>query len=1557
MKNNITRFFKGIHTDSPVEYQPKDTYRFILNALNRTDSGEQFNKSTMLSNEAQQEINGNRVPLGSCYMVDGQNCIIFYNTESKDTEIAIQYDTGQLKIFAALDLGMSLNHKVDVLFRIRKGCERTIYITSEDTKLLTFNFDNPDSFKTNGLFSKQKFLLQKTFQEFIPSISDLTISENGQLPSGSYIFYIQLFTEDLNPTEVIRLTDSVIIYNDNYSKEYSNIRGSTNERNLFQDFGITNKSINFKINNIDEDYAYYKVIIVKSTTGSGQISEVTKTNIIPKVSQNFTYTNNEDFEKSTVEEIALFTDIIEGAKHLTQIDNILTVSSYKSKDIDYRDLQRYASKIKTDLATTVIDLTNIDYYGNPKRGTVHNELMGYMPGEIYSFNIHYVFDDYTVSPGFHIPGISATEESAMSKDNESVTQIYDSTNLDWGCDSLGNSLNNQKVRHHRFPFRSDLGLPLYQELDYSNVAIKLITRAYLNITGTPTQNTINLLITYEVSGNQFQTTTSFDASTISPLNPLRLFIAENINPITNIVIQEQDVNGNFVAPFSGINYATEVVQESQANTTDKAYYSVIMGIKFSNIDVPEIIGDHKIIGYYITRAERKESDKTILDTGVLTPLIKESGNNGNEVEFVAHGHIMPQNPEKVEGIYNLIHPEHKFNNKEYTYATELIKHGEYQVENRFTTTKITQDVQPGTSYNPEIHKRRERDSDGFSLYQLIRDTTLRYVQDTTNVISDETELDKIFYLDALFSNNAEDADNNRVQVFNLSSDNKTGFVSTKDLNIGQGVSLPYVSLKRNIDSPYNDFRQRAYYSETNTMLYFTQQTNNTVTLFNGDSYISSMRYSSSMFHDIKLKHRKEKRGIGNFILGGLAILAAVALAPLTGGGSLLLGAKVAAGLAVGASVAALGFGLSQVATGLKKEQLSKVYNDLYEQGLKDTVDDQLTKQYWGNGYTPSDDTIHWFHDIVSNLWFESSVNMNWRMGSTSGITDFLNSPENFNAENDIQYMLDKITTPDSENDDGRNYQAFAKPELYLINKDYKLREKSKIYNSLSPTYTSSKCNETFNNRVRYSLQSFSEELTDNYSVLLPNNYRDIPGEFGNITNTFKISNNFYVHTQEALFHLPQNFQERVTSDIVTFIGSGEYFNLPPRLIVDTDTGTSAGTNSKWSCLKTPHGYFFVCESERVIYKFTGNDLKNLSLKGLREDHRKMLPYAFNEQYKLDNNKNYPYLNNTSTDYGIGFIAVYDHQKDMVFFTKKDFLLNDFQEQDYELSIQNNQLYIFRNYQLNIASRPGWTYKGIIDNKMVFYKYDCTKLETEYVYPELVNNSVCNNSWTLSFSLETDHWNSYHSFIPNFYISGPDYYMSWKNNKFYKHNVPKKFLEYYGEKHPFIIDYISNSDTLQTRILNSINLITKANRYLDSGVVEERFITFNKAIIYNSRQCTGILNLEVKDQYDVDYLLQQINQDNNKTIIDRNEKDWSFNNIRDIRIDYSQPIFLDDIKDKQGEYFIDKVLNQPSLSYTKDWNNLEMLRDKYFNIRLIFETNEDVELVFKNSIENESISFR
>src|SRR5690606_33032114 len=122
------------------------------------------------------------------------------------------------------------------------------------------------------------------------------------------------------------------------------------------------------------------------------------------------------------------------------------------------------------------------------------------------------------------------------------------------------------------------------------------------------------------------------------------------------------------------------------------------------------------------------------------------------------------------------------------------------------------------------------------------------------------------------------------------------------------------------------------------------------------------------------------------------------------------------------------------------------------------ADDEITQEIFGPN--PADDEVQWLGDTVTNLWFESRVNIHQRQGATINMPDFLPSPgiqagvgSHFThtigigvtytvlispdtAQNELDsYLIEKLTVLDTENVSGRLYKGYASAEIYEWNLD------------------------------------------------------------------------------------------------------------------------------------------------------------------------------------------------------------------------------------------------------------------------------------------------------------------------------------------------------------------------------------------------------------------------------------------------------------------------------------------------------------------------------------------
>lgn len=1646
MKEDLQRPHKGLYMDSSYIDQPKATYSFALNAVSESLEGDNNKISFEQSNEISILLPDGLSLLNTTYIGKNSFCVFLVGNHSEIGIINLDrksYVTKFSDLNSTEKLNLNIAYPIEAVYRLRRGCDQTIYFTDDYNLPRYFNLSSPTDFKkdfiTNPVDYKDvdkywnidKFNLIKTYNS-IPKYKRIEVKEGGILKAGSYNFAIQYLDNDLNPSEWLNVSDTIIIYHDNaFETSYESVRGSTNKKTLYQDFGITNKSIKLEIENLDLSYAFYRIGIIEATAGTGQVTDVVYSENLSIRQNIFNYTGSNAVIKGTIEEIALFQNDIKKAKSILQIENRILLGNIQGSLTNLCKLQKYASKIKPNFTSKKIILNSIESETNQKNAEIHHFVkdtednsIGYMPGEIYSFGIVYIFTGGVKSPVYHIPGVSPEDEDTlMSKDNILETTSYiDNEQCDnnigyWGLDYLGNPLANENVRHHRFPSRKELH-------ENPNVEENFNLKIAPESPSTPVTNNILKLqedtvgplngvtevrykVSYTIEGEIRAVTGVIDLTGYNENNTTTNFnivIVTNINEITNPIVEEIDSEGNVINPgdsnHSGIDFITvlsqELIQVSNGVNTSR-----IMGINFNNITIPtkEEIGE-EIIGYYIVQNKRDEDNKTVLDTGVLLPLTEHE--NWQGVGFLSpdtNNLLSTEDPEHTEsnlvkGVYNkyaLFHPENAFSNKEYTNA-QIEYHSIYGLEQVvIKENKDIQDAQPGTSYNPERHDKSERDTDGFTLQILSRKVQANVnLYEANGVPAGKdfiSDVKNIKYLNSLHSFSVEEEGSVK-EIFNLSADNRFAVV-TSNQNMPSysvpaypsdiveepflkfGLRKTIVTLKRPLSDPYSNFRTLAYYKASKNI----QDSSDTETsVFSGDSYISPITLTSSIFSDVRIRARPGKKPAWWKVVIGVIISAAAIIA--TAGTALPLVAGIAA------STIAVGFTVSAVASGIKTEKMNEVYNNLYEQGLKNVVHDVITKKTFGPN--PNDDSIQWFSDVIEGLYLESSVNMNWRIGSSGEIPDFANSPKNYSIDFHLDRLADKLSVLDPENDSGRLYQGFCNAELYEVNLDYLRREAEKPFFHLPIEYDCcSDCPEDFPGRWVWSEQSFQEELTDNYRSFLPLSYRDIQGESGDLINLFSVQDNIYLHTENSLWNLPKNFQERVTDQVVSFIGTGDYFSIPPKLIKDSINGNNSGNQHQRGVLKTPYGVVFVSENEKGIFLFDGKSLQPIHLQGISNWLKNNLNVFMIDLFQERSQLEYPLKDAPYSKYGTGYVLGYDPRKQRVLITKKDFIINNEEiltATDLYLGFEGENVFYLSDLQGQIdALNEGEEYLWKIDSyegSQIFLKKESYKQVStpgkdelgvlEYKIDMMTLNALpitletFDNSWTISYNLKKRQWESFMSYFPNKYLTTGNEFYSYKaenSNSIWRHNIKGKYNSFYGNNFSTIVEYV-NINSPETRVLNALKLYTEAKKY-DSetdSFINIKNKTYNKAVFYNSRQCSGLLTLVPKEEDENSWFSPESSTPNlGEILIDKREEDWNVNEIRDIRIDYSKPIWIKSKEVLNSLPFIDKVLNEETLDFNKDWQQMERLRDKYLVVRLIFDNFEDINILLNYSYLNESSS--
>ena len=1675
---SVNYFSKGLSVDTGFLNQPKGSYSFCLNGVNESIEGDLGKISNEESNEVVTYLKSGYTPIGKVYIGNNTTVILSCSTVEgfSVSEIGLLDKSFNYTVLVNDEnspLNKKLNFKVSsqiqAVYRLRRGCERTIYFVGKDYPVRYYNIDKPNQFKTNNLWDSTKFDLFKKVRNK-PAIDKVEIlNTEGSLLPGSYSILVQHLDEDLNATEFIELIRDINIYNESLDSLYYDIEGSVQVKDTpMYSFGNTSKAISISLENVDKAFSYIRYAFVERTSGNGQISSVKYSDNLPISSTSFTYTGLNASSNGTIEEVQLFNANygLQSAQHIEQIDNMLVLANVQGGQEEICKLQQYASRIKTDCFIKDIILTSVKESHNSKNPLVHYNGVGYQPGEIYSLGIVYVFEDNTLSPVMHIPGKSLaaplnkvynpdSDTYPMSNvDNKNLSEIYSESNSTcpssdyWGKDCEGVALKNTNVRHHRFPTRDSVGVGFVKRKK-SIGGIATFKYLTLRMDMHPTIGTPNfkIKVKYLLNGVEriFSNAIYTDISTNTILVQSDIYNdSDTISGIQVFYIEQGSLTETLLPLTDG---STDIltngskfkinIGEFKENNTQHIYEVPIFGFKFSNIVLPsEKEVGKKVVGYHIVRQERREQDKTILDAGVVFPMMKSGGN-------VTTAMLTPEfwdnnwNPSLCEGseqniyptCYNiskrnlmLLSPAHKFMDKTFDDFTTIKQVGSFDSEYYSRSATSTQDIYEGTSASGD-EDSSTKDDDGYTLRHGYRFVGVVYNDIVGTPLEIKSLQTRMYNLEAV---NYAITQDSAETLYNLSSDNKALVLSSTKSGVNLTTygpnrhKFPYVYIHKEHKTFYQNHRDNSYF-----LVSAEQFSNSTCKVFGGDTHIVPMRHSNHIFGGAVAAIRRKKTSAWSLVGSILTILVGIALTAIIGPASLL---------GVAAILTAVGGAAMLTATLLDVAKFSEIYGEKWKDNLDRTVLDFPFARLFIRehpeedqpSYNPdqlhqpwADDTFRWWGEVVGDLWFETPLNLSLRVHPKDSTkrnylaplksymndktqqllncsdTEYLSNQtpwggenlrryfdEEFAVDGEVEwYFIKKITEPQN-NGQKLHYTGMSLPVVYYLNQDYHIISGIKSFYAIPIEYDCcSECREYFPHRVHYSQQAFQEEKSDNYRMFLPNNYKDIEGETGEITNMIRIGNNLFVHTAEALWQMGRSYQERVTDNIVSFIGTGSYFEIPPQKILDDSTGSSAGTRHKWGTMKTSVGYFFVSENQAKVYQLgSGKGLKEISQIGLNSWFKNNLPIQLDKTFYKDNKTKYPYENNPSNILGTGFIMTYDTQKERLILTKKDLLLTkSIKKNDSEFKVGNNAITIFEDMSRTISTQSarGWLYDGIIDNRMQFSKYkeeqsdedfENTGEVKDYSYisgreistVESVEQELC---WTISYSLKNNSWVSYHSYLPNFYINVPESFFSWKHgvNGIWKHGAQGSYQKFYNILQPHVIEYVSNKTPLVTRVWDYLQLQTNCKVYDNSlkEFIEDTNTTFNKAILYNTRQCSGELDLVVKqeDLGGTDYMINQVvNTNSNMVILDKNERDWFINDLRDIRVDYNKPIWNSSSEAVKPYTYIDKVLNTSTLDVNKDWTQLESFRDKYLVIRLIFDKFADKKLITNFSVENEQQSF-
>jgi len=528
----------------------------------------------------------------------------------------------------------------------------------------------------------------------------------------------------------------------------------------------------------------------------------------------------------------------------------------------------------------------------------------------------------------------------------------------------------------------------------------------------------------------------------------------------------------------------------------------------------------------------------------------------------------------------------------------------------------------------------------------------------------------------------------------------------------------------------------------------------------------------------------------------------------------------------------------------------------------------------------------------------------------------------FRGSDDDNYNLNKSTNSEiilaNEN---------RIPEYYRLNTDYTVDKFQKGKSTLSLQYDyCNPCQGNYPNRIVWSPKSFDEETFDLFRLNKVNDYLDLPAHRGEITGLGYQNNQLLVHTRETTFILQPNPQQISTDQNTAYLTTGDFLSIPPQELVQTDIGM-AGCQSKQSQCNTPFGHCWVDQERGEIFRWDGK-LDMISNKGLVQWFKEYLPSELQNEFSRVRNNKYPFTS-TLLQKGIGVIVYYDPKYKRLLITKRDYkpinmVLSPDSIAQYNTYYYNNQWY------------------GVDD---IDYGYiPVTAYDPNYFE---------NKDWTISYSFLNETFTSWHSYIPFYSYCDDSHFYTMNTPSIFKHLHYNNYQTYFNVKYDFIIEWMNYSGQTFSEsnlyYIGQTHLWNSANKQF---TLQDK--TFDKFVIYNDNQSTGLQTLVLQDQHTNPY--QSVTTSPSTKYVVKTDQNYKIGNVWDMS--NGQPTSTKDwSKIKLYTGYIDQVVNTDVINFNKSQYDYGNITDKLVYTRLFFKPNEDYRKTIVLQTSNKHLSIR
>ena len=361
------------------------------------------------------------------------------------------------------------------------------------------------------------------------------------------------------------------------------------------------------------------------------------------------------------------------------------------------------------------------------------------------------------------------------------------------------------------------------------------------------------------------------------------------------------------------------------------------------------------------------------------------------------------------------------------------------------------------------------------------------------------------------------------------------------------------------------------------------------------------------------------------------------------------------------------------------------------------------------------------------------------------------------------------------------------------------------------------CFTYYPNRVIYSLPQQNESVKDSWFIYLANNYNQFISQISGVKAINKSGVIFtFKNDSPVMYQGVDTLQTDLGTKIT--IGDGGLFSQPQQAVTNADKAYEYGASqNRMSVISTPVGIYYMSQSAGKVFSF-GDGLQEISQNGMKWWFTLFLPYKLTEDFPT-----YPYQDNPVA--GIGCQSVYDNTNGVLYFAKKD----------YKLKYQYAGKVTYVPLNLNGTG----DYFNLQGNPANF------RLGDSFLFDDA--------SWTISYDPKNQFWISFHDWHPDLLVPTKDVFISTKKNGGWRHNwLCDKFCNYYDVDYACEIEIPipTGQNVMTTR---SIEYILEAYRRSSHNCVDQHHVldfNFDTAVIYNSEQVSGYLNLNLYPKNDI-----------------------------------------------------------------------------------------------------------